>query len=82
VNFITEGLRQESRTVRTTIISPGVTESELGHTVTHAETATWLAEYRKQAIPAEAIARAISFAIAQPPEVNVSEVVVRPTGQA
>jgi NADP-dependent 3-hydroxy acid dehydrogenase YdfG len=81
VNFITEGLRQESRTIRTTIISPGVTESELGRSVTHAETATWLAEYRKQAIPADAIARAIAFAIAQPPDVDVSEIVVRPTSQ-
>ncbi|HEX5998333.1 MAG TPA: SDR family oxidoreductase [Hyphomicrobiaceae bacterium] len=81
VNFITEGLRQESRNVRTTVIAPGVTESELGRTVTHAETAGWLTEYRKQAIPAEAIARAIAFAIAQPADVDVSEVVVRPTGQ-
>ena len=82
VNFITEGLRQESRAIRTTIISPGVTESELGRTVTHAETAAWLVEYRKQAIPADAIARAIAFAIAQPADVDVSEMVVRPTGQA
>jgi len=81
VNFITEGLRQESRTIRTTIISPGVTESELGRSVTHAETATWLAEYRKHAIPADAIARAVAFAIAQPSGVDVNEIVVRPTGQ-
>jgi NADP-dependent 3-hydroxy acid dehydrogenase YdfG len=81
VNFITEGLRQESRTIRTTIISPGVTESELGRSVTHAETAAWLAEYRKLAIPADAIARAIAFAIAQPPDVDVNEIVVRPTSQ-
>jgi NADP-dependent 3-hydroxy acid dehydrogenase YdfG len=81
VNFITEGLRQESRTIRTTIISPGVTESELGNSVTHAETATWLGEYRKHAIPPDAIARAIAFAIAQPADVDVNEIVVRPTGQ-
>lgn len=81
VNFLTEGLRQESRAIRTTIVSPGVTESELGRTVTHAETAKWLADYRKHAIPADAIARAIAFAIAQPADVDVSEVVVRPTGQ-
>jgi NADP-dependent 3-hydroxy acid dehydrogenase YdfG len=80
VNFLTEGLRQESRAIRTTIISPSVTESELGHSVTHAETAKWLADYRKNAIPADAIARAIAFAIAQPADVDVSEVVVRPTG--
>jgi NADP-dependent 3-hydroxy acid dehydrogenase YdfG len=81
VNFITEGLRQEARTIRTTIISPGVTESELGRSVTHGETAAWLAEYRKHALPAEAIARAIAFAIAQPSDVDVNEVVVRPASQ-
>src|SRR5262245_53137598 len=81
VNFITEGLRQESRTIRTTIISPGVTESELGRSVTHAQTAAWLDEYRKHALPPDAIARAIAFAIAQPADVNVNELVVRPTSQ-
>lgn len=81
VNFVTEGLRQESRAIRTTVISPGVTESELGRSVTHVETAKWLADYRKHSIPADAIARAIAFAIAQSADVDVSEVVVRPTGQ-
>ncbi len=82
VNFITEGLRQESSVIRTTIISPGVTESELAHTVSHAETAAWLESYRKAAIiPADAIARAIAFAIEQPREVDVNEIVVRPTAQ-
>jgi NADP-dependent 3-hydroxy acid dehydrogenase YdfG len=81
VNFITEGLRQESRAIRTTIISPGVTESELAGSVTHAGTAAWLAEYRQHALPAEAIARAIAFAIAQPADVDVNELVVRPTSQ-
>jgi NADP-dependent 3-hydroxy acid dehydrogenase YdfG len=79
VNFVTEGLRQESRTIRTTIISPGVTESELASTVTHAETAAWLANYRETAIPADAIARAIAYAIEQPEGVDVNEIVVRPT---
>lgn len=79
VNFITEGLRQESQFVRTTIISPGVTTSELAHTITHEATAKFIDEYRKQAIPAEAIARAIAFAIEQPDGVDVNEIVVRPT---
>jgi len=79
VNFITEGLRQESSSIRTTIISPGVTESELAHTVTHAATAEWLAKYRETAIPADAIARAVAFAIEQPDSVDVNEIVVRPT---
>lgn len=83
VNFITEGLRQEHRDIRTTIVSPGVTDSELANAVTHRESAAWLEEYRNLGIiPPEAIARAIAFAIEQPPEVDVSEIVVRPTAQA
>lgn len=79
VNFITEGLRQENNYVRTTIISPGVTESELAHTITHDATAKFIDEYRKTIIPADAIARAIAFAIEQPDGVDVNEIVVRPT---
>lgn len=79
VNFITEGLRQENAFVRTTIISPGVTESELAHTITHDATAKFIDDYRKTAIPADAIARAIAFAIEQPDGVDVNEIVVRPT---
>jgi len=79
VNFITEGLRQENNFVRTTIISPGVTESELAHTITHDATAKFIDEYRKNSIPADAIARAIAYAIKQPDGVDVNEIVVRPT---
>lgn len=79
VNFITEGLRQENNYVRTTIISPGVTESELAHTITHDATAKFIDEYRKNSIPADAIARAIAYAIEQPDGVDVNEIVVRPT---
>jgi NADP-dependent 3-hydroxy acid dehydrogenase YdfG len=79
VNFITEGLRQETKLVRTTIISPGVTESELAHTITHEATANFINDYRKTAIPADAIARAIAYAIEQPDDVDVNEIVVRPT---
>lgn len=79
VNFITEGLRQENAYVRTTIISPGVTESELAHTITHEATAKFIDDYRKIIIPADAIARAVAFAIDQPDGVDVNEIVVRPT---
>ncbi len=82
VNFITEGLRQENSFIRTTIISPGATTSELAHTITHEATATYIDDYRKQAIPSEAIARAIAFAVEQPNDVDVSEIVIRPTSQA
>ncbi|MGA0607401.1 SDR family oxidoreductase [Phenylobacterium sp. VNQ135] len=79
VRVISEALRQETDKVRVTVVSPGVTESELAHTITHAETAAFIDEYRKKAIPAEAIARAVRFAIEQPAEVDVNEIIVRPT---
>jgi NADP-dependent 3-hydroxy acid dehydrogenase YdfG len=82
VNFITEGLRQESPDIRSTIISPGVTESDLASTITHPETAAFIKDYRRQAIPADAIARAVAFAIEQPNDVDVSEIVVRPTASS
>lgn len=79
VNMISGSLRQESSRIRSTIVSPGVTESELAETTTHGATAAWLADYRKIALPADAIARAIRYAIEQPEGVDVNEIVVRPT---
>lgn len=81
VGAISEGLRQEvGRDIRVTVISPGVTESELAHTITDPEAQKGMEEFRSQAIPAEAIARSIAYAIEQPAEVSVSEIIVRPTG--
>ncbi|NJK52243.1 MAG: SDR family oxidoreductase [Leptolyngbyaceae cyanobacterium SU_3_3] len=79
---ISEGLRQESTDVRVTVISPGVTESELASTITDAEAAQWAKHYRETVIPADAIARAIAFAIEQPADVDVNEIIVRPIGQS
>lgn len=79
VRVISEALRQETDKVRVTIVSPGVTVSELAHTITHAETAAFIDEYRKTALPAEAIARAVRYAIEQPADVDVNEILVRPT---
>lgn len=78
---ISEGLRQESTDIRVTVISPGVTQSELANTTTDAEAAQWLEEFRGAVIPPDAIARAIAFAIEQPADVDVNEIVVRPIGQ-
>jgi NADP-dependent 3-hydroxy acid dehydrogenase YdfG len=78
---ISEGLRQESTDIRVTIISPGVTQTELASTTTDAEAAQWLEEFRGAIIPADAIARAIAFAIEQPADVDVNEIVVRPVAQ-
>jgi NADP-dependent 3-hydroxy acid dehydrogenase YdfG len=78
---ISEGLRQESTDIRVTVISPGVTQSELASTITDAEAAQWVEGFREAIIPADAIARAIAFAIEQPLDVDVNEIVVRPIGQ-
>ncbi|WP_442854698.1 SDR family oxidoreductase [Fischerella sp. PCC 9605] len=79
---ISEGLRQESTDIRVTVISPGTTQSELASTTTDAEAAQWVEGFREAIIPADAIARAIAFAIEQPEDVDVNEIIVRPIGQS
>ena len=79
VRVISEALRMETDKVRVTVVSPGATTSELAHTITHEATAAFVEEYRKQILPAEAIARAVRYAIEQPADVDVNEIVVRPT---
>lgn len=79
VRAISEGLRQETGTIRVTVISPGVTTTELGHDITDSSAAEMLSQLRKMSLPAEAVANAVLFAISQPPGVDVSEVVVRST---
>jgi NADP-dependent 3-hydroxy acid dehydrogenase YdfG len=76
---ISDGLRQESTDLRVTVISPGVVESELAHTISDAATAKAMENWRQIAIAPDAIARAIAFAIEQPGDVDVSEIIVRPT---
>jgi NADP-dependent 3-hydroxy acid dehydrogenase YdfG len=79
---LTEGLRLEADPgIRVTTISPGVVESELADHITDPGAADMMIGYRAASIPADAIARAIGFAIDQPDDVDVNEVVVRPTRQ-
>lgn len=78
VRAISEGLRQETQDLRVTIISPGVVESELADTITSRSTAEAMAEFRKVALTPDAIARAIAYAIEQPADVDVNEIIVRP----
>ncbi len=84
VRALSEGLRQEAGAkVRVTVIAPGATESELADGISDPELRRIaIQEYRKELLPASAIADAIAFAVAQPPTVDVNEVVVRPTAQA
>lgn len=79
---ITEGLRQEAEPfIRVTTVSPGVVESELAGTITDPVAAAAMKAYRSAAIPADAVARAISYAISQPADVDVNELVIRPARQ-
>ena len=79
---ITEGLRQEADpSIRVTTVSPGVVESELAQTITDPVAQAAMQDYRAAAIPPDAIAHAIAFAIAQPADVDVNEMIIRPARQ-
>jgi len=79
VRAISEGLRQEHRELRVTCIHPGVVESELADTITDPVAAEAMVQYRAIALQPDAIGRAVRFAIEQPGDVDVNEIVVRPT---
>ena len=85
VRALSEGLRQEVKpyNIRTTVISPGAVATELPNSVTDPDTAARIREYYAQAaIPADSFARAVAFAISQPEDVDVNEILFRPTQQA
>nr|WP_161563831.1 SDR family oxidoreductase [Streptomyces antimycoticus] len=84
VRAISEGLRQEAgESLRVTTISPGFTETELAHSITDPDAKSQIQDsMAKIAMPPNAIARAIAFAIEQPAGVDVGEIVVRPTAQS
>ncbi|WP_036479975.1 SDR family oxidoreductase [Myxosarcina sp. GI1] len=79
---ISEGLRQESENIRVTIISPGVVETELGSDITDESAQADLQEFRKTALTPDAIASAVLYAVSQADNVDVNEVIVRPTASA
>jgi len=82
VRAISDGLRHEvGGDIRVTVISPGAVDSELKLGSSHEESRQALGEFYKLAIPAESVARAIAYAVEQPAEVDISEVVLRPTVQ-
>ena len=83
VRVISEGLRQEAGDkLRVTIITPGFVQTDFADSMTNPETkAQIVGTMEKIAISPDAIARAIAFAIEQPAEVDVGEIVVRPTAQ-
>ena len=81
VSAITEGLRQEvGDRIRVTSIEPGAVDSDLKHSTSGTAAETVL-DFYKQAIPAASVARAVAFAIEQPADVDINEIVLRPTRQ-
>ncbi|MGA3891796.1 SDR family oxidoreductase [Ralstonia nicotianae] len=84
VRVISEGLRQEVKpyNIRTTIISPGAVATNLIDTITDSTIAANMRKTYEQAIPAESFARVVVFAMSQPEDVDVNEVLFRPTSQA
>jgi NADP-dependent 3-hydroxy acid dehydrogenase YdfG len=84
VRAISEGLRQEAgEHLRVTIVSPGFTRTDFVHGAADPGVRAEFIEARdRMAIAPEAVARAIAFAISQPADVDVNEIVVRPTAQA
>ncbi|OKO78525.1 SDR family oxidoreductase [Bradyrhizobium sp. AS23.2] len=84
VRAISEGLRQEAGpSLRVTTISPGYVDTELPSSMTDSSLRDQgELNMKAMAIPASAIAEAIAFAIGQPDNVDVGEIVVRPTAQA
>ncbi|EHF4985732.1 3-hydroxy acid dehydrogenase [Citrobacter freundii] len=80
---LSEGLRAEVGShIRTTVISPGAVDTDLKFHTTDPETAKGIqAFYEASQIPADAVARAIAYAIEQPDEVDINEILLRPTAQ-
>ncbi|MFJ4184345.1 SDR family oxidoreductase [Kitasatospora sp. NPDC089509] len=81
VRALSEGLRQESRELRVTVVSPGLTRSELTGSIADHGVRDAVREQMGIAIPATAIGEAVRYAVDQPDEVDVNEIVVRPTAQ-
>ena len=83
VRAVSEGLRQEAGAdLRVTVISPGITRTNFTDSMTNSDVAARFAGLHDIAMPADAVARAIAYAISQPADVDVSEIVIRPTAQA
>ena len=84
VRALSEGLRQEVKpyNIRTTIVSPGAVATELPNTITEADVSAGIKQfYADYAIPADSFARVVAFAISQPDEVDINEILFRPTRQ-
>jgi NADP-dependent 3-hydroxy acid dehydrogenase YdfG len=83
VRTLSEGLRQEVKpyNIRTTVISPGLVETELPNSATEPDIAENMRKVYEIAIPAESFAQAVAYAMSQPEDVDVNEILFRPTRQ-
>jgi NADP-dependent 3-hydroxy acid dehydrogenase YdfG len=83
VRVLTEGLRQEVKPydIRTTIISPGAVATELPDSITEADVQAGVKAFYEIAIPADSFARAVVYALSQPDDVDINEILFRPTKQ-
>jgi NADP-dependent 3-hydroxy acid dehydrogenase YdfG len=83
VRVISEGLRQEVKpyNIRTTVISPGAVDTELPDSITEPDIADAVKQFYDVAIPANSFARAVAFAMSQPEEIDINEILFRPTLQ-
>lgn len=82
--MILEGLRQEVKpyNIRSTIISPGAVDTELPDSITEPDVAEGIHRFYEQyALPADSFARVVAFAINQPEDVDINEILFRPTRQ-
>jgi NADP-dependent 3-hydroxy acid dehydrogenase YdfG len=83
VRVLTEGLRQEVKpwNIRTTIISPGAVATELPDSITESDVQSGVKAFYEIAIPADSFARAVVYALSQPDDVDINEILFRPTKQ-
>jgi len=84
VRALSEGLRQEVKpyNIRTTVISPGAVATELLEHISDETIQAQTKDFVSQiAVPAETFARMVAFAINEPPNVDVNEILFRPTAQ-
>lgn len=67
--------------IRTTLLSPGLIDSELKFGSSDEATSQFVQDIYKVAIPALSIAKAVAYAIEQPDDVDINEIIIRPTIQ-
>ncbi len=84
VRALTEGLRMEMKpyNIRTTIVCPGAVKTELLEHITETDIQQANKDYvGVVGISPDSFARVVAFAISQPEDVDINEIIFRPTSQ-